>query len=94
MSDHSDDRPTLELVNHPGFARHSGASPRTASRASARVVELFAFLHDAGRQDEWGDSRHREWSARLVTELGAATLCLSRMRSSCSRTPAFATATA
>jgi uncharacterized protein len=47
------------------------------TRASARVVELFAFLHDARRWDEGRDPAHGRRSAELVQELGASALGIS-----------------
>ena len=79
---------------HWARVRLHGLAIAGRSRASARVVELFAFLHDARRQDEWVDPGHGERSARLVTELGARLWASRGTRSSCSPTPAFATATA
>ena len=47
------------------------------TQASARVVELFAFLHDARRRDEWSDPAHGRRSAELVRELGSRVLRIS-----------------
>jgi uncharacterized protein len=63
---------------HWARVRLHGIAIATSLRASVRVVELFAFLHDARRHDEWGDPRHGPRSAELVHELGAAWLGISR----------------
>ena len=61
-----------------GRVRLHGLAIAAKTRASAPVVELFAFLHDAPRWDEWGDPGHGARSAQLVRELGAEMLGISR----------------
>jgi uncharacterized protein len=63
---------------HWARVRLHGLAIAAKTRASAPVVELFAFLHDARRQDEWGDPGHGARSAELVRELGAQILGISR----------------
>ena len=62
---------------HWARVRLHGLTIAERTQASARVVELFAFLHDARRRDEWLDPGHGIRSARLVQELGARTLRIS-----------------
>ena len=57
-------------LNGLELARHTGAS--------TKVVELFAFVHDSCRQDEWVDHGHGHRSALYVEELRAsATILIS-----------------
>jgi uncharacterized protein len=56
----------------------NGRAIAASSKASLRVVELFAVLHDARRHDEYRDDRHGTRSAALVLELGHRRLGLSR----------------
>lgn len=65
-------------VRHWARVRLHGVALARRTGASLRVVELFAFLHDARRRDEWTDPEHGARSATLVRELGAAWLGISR----------------
>jgi uncharacterized protein len=62
---------------HWARVRGNGLALARKTGASTRVVELFAFLHDARRADEWEDPHHGKRSALLVEELGARKLGLS-----------------
>jgi uncharacterized protein len=62
---------------HWARVRLHGLAIAERTRASARVVELFAFLHDARRRDEWSDPAHGRRSAELVRELGSRVLRIS-----------------
>ena len=78
---------------HWARVRLHGLAIAERTQASARVVELFAFLHDARRRDEWSDPAHGRRSAELVRELGSG-YCASRTkRRNFLRTPAITTAT-
>jgi uncharacterized protein len=46
--------------------------------ANQRVVELFAFLHDACRRDDKGDRHHGARSARLAAKINAEYLHLEK----------------
>ncbi len=63
---------------HWARVRLHGLAIAARTGASVRVVELFAFLHDARRRDEWMDPGHGARSAQLVRELGAGALGVSR----------------
>ena len=45
--------------------------------ASTNVVELFAFIHDSCRENEWTDHEHGHRSADYVDELRATVLAIS-----------------
>ena len=62
---------------HWARVRLHGMAIAEHERASVRVVELFAFLHDSRRRNEWSDPSHGARSAQLVLELGARTLRIS-----------------
>jgi len=62
---------------HWARVRLHGLAIASGTGASIRVVELFAFLHDARRRDEWVDPGHGVRSALLVRELGAEALGVS-----------------
>jgi uncharacterized protein len=64
-------------VSHWARVRSNGLILARKMGASARVAELFAFLHDARRHDEGSDAAHGHRSAHLVEELGAQRLELS-----------------
>jgi uncharacterized protein len=64
-------------VAHWARVRGNGLILAERTGASARVVELFAFLHDARRENECKDPKHGHRSARLVEDLGARELGLS-----------------
>jgi len=57
-------------VNGLVLARRMNTNPR--------IVELFAFLHDARRWNDWDDPDHGHRSAELVEELGPKWLRLSK----------------
>ena len=63
---------------HWARVRLHGLAIAGHTKASARVVELFAFLHDARRRDEWSDPAHGRRSAELVRELGSRVLRISK----------------
>lgn len=62
---------------HWARVRGNGLALARKTGASTRVAELFAFLHDARRMDEFRDPDHGKRSASLVDELGATRLGLS-----------------
>lgn len=57
--------------------RRNGLRIAAVTKASTRVVELFAFLHDARRWHEGGDREHGARAAVLVRELGTEQLAIS-----------------
>lgn len=63
---------------HWARVRLHGLALAERTRASVRVVELFAFLHDARRRNESYDPGHGARGAALVAELGARALGVSR----------------
>ncbi len=62
---------------HWARVRANGLALARKCHASTRVAELFAFLHDARRIDEYEDPDHGHRSAVLVGELGAKRLGLA-----------------
>jgi uncharacterized protein len=62
---------------HWARVRRNGLRIAAVTKASTRVVELFAFLHDARRLHDDGDREHGARAALLVRELGAAALAIS-----------------
>ena len=44
--------------HHWGRVRHHAVAVARARGADLLVAELFAFLHDSQREDEWGDPHH------------------------------------
>ena len=62
---------------HWARVRRNGLRIAAVTKASTRVVELFAFLHDARRLHDGGDREHGARAALLVRELGAAQLAIS-----------------
>lgn len=64
-------------ARHWARVRANGLALAAKTKASPRVAELFAFLHDARRLDEYTDTDHGLRSESLVRELGTAKLALS-----------------
>ena len=62
---------------HWARVRRNGLRIAAVTNASRRVVELFAFLHDARRLHDGGDREHGARAALLVRELGAGPLAIS-----------------
>jgi uncharacterized protein len=56
-------------ANHWGRVRHHALALAAARGADALVVELFAFLHDSQRENEWDDRRHGERGADYARSL-------------------------
>lgn len=56
-------------ARHWARVRHNGLLLAEKTGANTRVIELFAFLHDAERHDEWQDPLHGVRSAMLVNDL-------------------------
>lgn len=49
--------------------RPVGGHPPRALGADVLVVELFAFLHDSQREDEWSDPKHGDRGAEYARAL-------------------------
>ena len=58
--------------------RHNGLLLAEATRADARVVEHFAFLHDSCRLHDGHDRHHGERAADWALELGPSWLGLAQ----------------
>ena len=56
-------------ANHWGRVRHHAVTIAKTRGADLLVVELFAFLHDSQRQDEWSDPRHGSRGADYARSL-------------------------
>jgi uncharacterized protein len=56
-------------ANHSGRVRHHALSIAKSRSANLLVVELFAFLHDSQRRDEWRDPKHGERGAEYARSL-------------------------
>jgi uncharacterized protein len=54
---------------HWARVKHNGLHLAKANGADLKVVELFAFLHDARRENDGRDPAHGERAAELVDEL-------------------------
>jgi uncharacterized protein len=63
---------------HWSRVRLNGLLLAERTRASRRVVECFAVLHDLCRADEYRDPEHGARAAALVEEIFAERLLLSR----------------
>jgi uncharacterized protein len=63
---------------HWARVRWNGLQLAALNGANARVVELFAFLHDARREHDGHDRVHGHRSAELVGELDGRFFSLSR----------------
>jgi uncharacterized protein len=64
----------------PHWARvhWNGCTLARRNGANARVVELFAFLHDARRENDGHDPWHGARAAELIAELDGKLFCLTR----------------
>lgn len=67
----------LHGVAHWARVRYHGLALAAKTGASPRVVELFAFLHDARRRNDMRDHDHGKRSAWLVQDLGHRDLGLA-----------------
>lgn len=56
-------------ANHWGRVRHHALSIAKSRSANLLVVELFAFLHDSQRRDEWRDPKHGDRGAEYARSL-------------------------
>lgn len=56
-------------ANHWARVRHHALAIARARDACLIVVELFAFLHDSQRRDEWRDPKHGERGAEYAQSL-------------------------
>jgi uncharacterized protein len=56
-------------ANHWGRVRHHALAIARARGAHLLVVELFAFLHDSQRRDEWRDPKHGDRGAEYARSL-------------------------
>lgn len=56
-------------ANHWGRVRSHALAIAKARGADALVVELFAFLHDSQREDEWADPGHGARGAEYAHSL-------------------------
>lgn len=55
--------------HHWGRMRHHAVAVARARGADLLVAELFAFLHDSQREDEWGDPHHGRRGADYARSL-------------------------
>jgi uncharacterized protein len=55
--------------HHWGRVRHHAVAVARARGADILVAELFAFLHDSQREDEWGDPHHGRRGADYARSL-------------------------
>ena len=55
--------------HHWGRVRHHAVAVARARGADLLVAELFAFLHDSQREDEWGDPHHGHRGADYARSL-------------------------
>ncbi len=62
---------------HWARVRRNGLMLAATTNASRRVVELFAFLHDARRRHDGRDREHGDRAAQLVHEIGPGPLAIS-----------------
>ncbi len=60
------------LEHWHAVARNGRAIAEATAGADPAVVEAFAYLHDARRENEWGDPGHGARGAELAVELHAA----------------------
>jgi uncharacterized protein len=56
-------------ANHWGRVRRHALDIARARGADVLVVELFAFLHDSQREDEWDDPKHGDRGAEFARAL-------------------------
>ena len=56
-------------AHHWGRVRHHAMTIARARTADVLVVELFAFLHDSQREDEWRDPGHGNRGAEFARSL-------------------------
>ena len=63
---------------HWARVRVNGLQLARTTGANVKVVELFAFLHDAQRQNDGRDPEHGERAAGLVRELNGQFFSLDR----------------
>jgi len=63
---------------HWARVRHNGLVLARANGADARVVELFAFLHDVRRENDHSDPLHGARGAELARELNGRHFSLDR----------------
>ena len=56
-------------ANHWGRVRRHALNIARARGADVLVVELFAFLHDSQREDEWRDPKHGDRGAEFARAL-------------------------
>jgi uncharacterized protein len=56
-------------ANHWGRVRRHALDIARARDADMLVVELFAFLHDSQREDEWRDPKHGDRGAEYARAL-------------------------
>lgn len=56
-------------ANHWARVRHHALAIARARGAHLLVVELFAFLHDSQRRDEWRDPKHGERGTEYARSL-------------------------
>ena len=63
---------------HWARVRYNGLLLARSTGADTRVVELFAFLHDARRENDGHDTDHGERAAELARELDGRLFALDR----------------
>lgn len=63
-------------ASHWARVRRNGLMLAKTNGANPRIVEYFAFLHDACRANDGQDSDHGERGARFVAQLGRSRLHL------------------
>lgn len=62
---------------HWARVRENGLRLASETGANARVIELFAFLHDSQRLDDWEDPGHGERAAEFALTLRGSLIQLS-----------------
>lgn len=65
-------------AGHWARVRYNGLLLARSTGADRDVVELFAFLHDARREHDGGDSGHGARAAALARELNGSVFSLDR----------------
>lgn len=56
-------------ANHWARVLHHGRAIARQWNADPLVVELFAFLHDSCRLDDWGDPKHGDRGAQFALDM-------------------------
>ncbi len=64
-------------VAHWARVRYIGLKLSAITAANPRVVEMFAFLHDSCRVNDWDDPRHGQRAANFAKRLRGKSLHLT-----------------